>query len=160
MEIRTPRLLLRAFRETDVDAAHAYRDDRELARFLPHIPQPFTRADAEAFVAQNMTEPWAQFPTFAVERDGQLIGTVSFAVEAAHRRAMVGYAIAREQWGRGIAVEAATAAIAWLWGEHDLVEIWASTHAEHVRSRRVLEKLGMRFDGVDPRGEVVYRLRR
>src|SRR4051812_5527650 len=46
LEIRTARLLLRSFRVTDVDDALAYRDDLEFARFLPHIPVPFTRADA------------------------------------------------------------------------------------------------------------------
>ena len=69
-EIRTARLLLRPFRETDVDDALAYRDDAELARFLPHIPQPFTRGDAEAFVAVNMSEPWETMPTFAVVFEG------------------------------------------------------------------------------------------
>jgi hypothetical protein len=36
---------------------------------MPHIPQTFTRADAEAFVATNMTEPWETLPTFAIELD-------------------------------------------------------------------------------------------
>ena len=71
----------------------------------------------------------------------------------------VGYAIARAHWGRGITVEAATAAIEWAVAEHDLTEIWASTDVAHVRSRRVMEKLGMTFDRGDER-EVVYRLRR
>ncbi len=56
-ELRTARLLLRPFAAGDIDDALAYRDDEELARFLPHIPQPFTRRDAEAFVELNMTEP-------------------------------------------------------------------------------------------------------
>jgi len=67
LELRTPRLVLRSFRATDVDDALAYRDDPEFARFLPHIPQPFTRAHAEAFVTVNMTEPWETMPTFAVK---------------------------------------------------------------------------------------------
>ena len=43
--------------------------------------------------------------------------------------------------------------------EHDLVEIWASTDVRHLRSRRVMEKLGMTFERSDDRS-VVYRLRR
>jgi ribosomal-protein-alanine N-acetyltransferase len=159
LELRTPRLLLRAFRTTDVDDALAYRDDPELARFLPHIPQPFTRADAEAFVHINMTEPWDTLPTFAIVIDDRVIGTVNFNVDPAHRTAMLGYAIARAHWGRGIALEAATAAVDWAFAEHALVEIWASTNVAHVRSRRVLEKLGMTLEREDD-GEVVYRLRR
>jgi ribosomal-protein-alanine N-acetyltransferase len=155
--IETARLLLRRFRVDDVDDALAYRDDPEFARFLPHIPQPFTRADAERFVEVNMTEPWETSPTFAVVLDGRLIGTVNFSIDPEARTAMLGYAIARAHWGRGIATEAAAAALRWVREQHALVEIWASTDPDHVRSRRVLEKLGMTFER-EERGEVRYRL--
>lgn len=159
IELRTARLLLRSFRATDVDDAQAYRDDPAFTRFLPHIPQPFTRAHAEAFVAVNMTEPWETMPTFAVVLEGRVIGTVNLEIDPASRTAMLGYAIARAHWGAGIAVEASAAAIAWAFAEHDLVEIWASTDVDHVRSQKVLMKLGMTFDSSDDR-QVVYRLRR
>lgn len=48
--LRTPRLVLRSFRGADIEDSLAYRNDRELARFLRHILQPFTRADAEVFL--------------------------------------------------------------------------------------------------------------
>src|SRR5438874_13827195 len=105
--LRTERLTLRPFQDSDVEDALSYRDDQEFARFLPHIPQPFTRADAEAFVALNMTEPWERSPTFAVTSGGVVIGTVNFEVDAAASSAMIGYAIGRAWWGRGIATEAA-----------------------------------------------------
>ena len=157
--IRTARMILRPFRASDVDDALAYRNDPEFARFLPHIPQPFTRADAEAFVTQNMTEPWDTLPTFAVVLDGRVIGTVNFDIDQYGKSAMLGYAIARACWGRGLAVEAAAAAIEWVFAEHDLGDIWAATDATHVRSRRVMEKLGMTFER-DRKAEVIYRLRR
>jgi ribosomal-protein-alanine N-acetyltransferase len=159
LEIRTARLLLRAFRATDVDDALAYRNDPEFARFLPHIPQPFTRADAEAFVATNMTEPWETLPTFAVVLDDRVIGTVNLEIDPGTRTAMIGYAIGRAHWGKGLTVEASAAALDWAFAEHDLVEIWASTQVAHARSRRVMEKLGMTLDRSDER-EVVYRLQR
>src|SRR5436190_10834020 len=104
--IRTERLTLRPFQDSDVEDALSYRDDREFARFLPHIPQPFTRADAEAFVATNMTEPWETMPTFAVVLDDRVIGTVNLEIDPAARTAMLGYAIARAHWGNGLTVEA------------------------------------------------------
>ena len=152
-------MLLRSFREGDVDDALAYRDDPEFARFLRHIPQPFTRAHAEAFVETNMTEPWETLPTFAVVLEGRVIGTVNFTIDEAARTAMLGYAIARAHWGRGLAVEAAAAAIKWALAEHNLIAIWASTDVDHLRSRRVMEKLGMHLERVDV-PEVVYWLRR
>ena len=142
-ELHTARLVLRPFQIGDVADAVAYRDDLEFARFLPHIPQPFTRKDAEAFVALNMSEPWERSPTFAVVLDGKVIGTVNLEVNAEEREAMLGYAIARAWWGRGIATEAARAAMAWASETFDLVRIWASTDAQNLRSLRVMEKLGM-----------------
>lgn len=157
VELRTARLLLRSFRTSDVDDARAYRDDPEFARFLPHIPQPFTHQHAVEFVERNMTEPWESLPTFAVVLADRLIGTVNFEIDAAARSAMLGYALARAHWGHGYATEAARAALHWVRGEHDLVEIWASTDPGNARSRRVLEKLGMTLV---PRehGDVRYRL--
>lgn len=167
-ELRTERLLLRPFWPGNVADAQAYRDDAEFARFLPHIPQPFTTRDAEAFVALNMAEPWATSPTFAVALDGRLIGTVNFEVDAPARAAMLGYALGRAWWGRGLATEAARAAVAWAVAVYGLTRVWAATDARNVRSRRVLEKLGMRYEGLraadgvghdgEPTDSVVYGL--
>jgi [ribosomal protein S5]-alanine N-acetyltransferase len=166
--LRTERLVLRPFVEGDVDDALAYRDDPEFARLLVHVPQPFTRQDAEALVALNMSEPWDRSPTFGVVLDGRLIGTVNFEVEAEARTAMLGYAIGRTWWGKGLATEASRTAIAWAIDRFSLARIWASTDARNARSRRVLEKVGMQMeamrvgDHVDRAGglvdEVVYGL--
>ena len=142
-ELGTRRLLLRPFRREDVDDALRYRDDPEFARFLPHIPQPFSRADAEAFVATNMRDPWESAPTYAVTLDGVVIGTVNLEIDAATRSAMIGYAIGRAWWGRGLATEAAGAVVAAAIDGLGLTRVWASTDADNHRSRRVLEKLGL-----------------
>ena len=142
-EIRTERLLLRPFQGGDVADALAYRNDLEFARFLHHIPQPFTSADAISFVAVNMSEPWERSPTFAVTLSRTVIGTVNLEVEATSQSAMLGYAIGRSWWGQGLATEAAQAVLAWAIESFDLTRIWASTDSRHVRSIRVLEKLAL-----------------
>ena len=158
--LRTARLLLRRFQPDDVDDSLAYRDDPEFARYLPHVPQPFTRRDAEEFVRRNIEEPWEQQPTFAIVHDGHVIGTVNLEIHAVTRSAMIGYAIARAAWGQGIATEAATAVLSWAVATHELVEVWASTDVANFRSQRVMEKLGMRRDEkLTVRGEVCYRVR-
>ena len=164
----TERLTLRHFTPDDVDEAWRYRDDPEFAKHLPHIPQPFTYADARRFVETNIAGPWDRYPTFAVEYNGNLIGTVNLEIDTDDQTAMIGYAISREQWGKGIAVEAARAVIEWSFESFDISKIWASTDSRHSRSLRVLEKLGMhRFDTlpnhhVDRQGhsvdEVVYEI--
>jgi ribosomal-protein-alanine N-acetyltransferase len=147
-ELQTERLCLCPFQAGDVEDALAYRDDREVSRFLSHIPQPFTRRDAEAFVALNMSEPWDRSPTFAVVLHGKVIGTTNLEVDRETRTAMLGYAIGRAWWGQGIATEAARAAMAWGIQTFGLARVWASTDARHVRSQRVLEKLGMQREAL------------
>jgi RimJ/RimL family protein N-acetyltransferase len=147
-ELHTKRLLLRPFQAGDVEDVLAYRNDAEYVRFLPRSPFPFMRSDAEAWVKLNMSEPWERFPTFAVVLDGKLIGTVNFTVDAEKRTAMLGYAIGRAWWGRGIATESARAVMAWGIEEFGLARIWASTDARNVRSQRVLEKLGMQREAL------------
>ena len=148
--IHTKRLVLRPFRPDDFADALAYRNDPQFAKFLPHIPQPFTRQDAEAFVATNMAEPWDKSPVFAVEFEGRVIGTVNLEVDQGECSAMLGYAIGRAWWGQGIAVEAAQAVMAWGMKTFNLQRIWASTDIRHVRSQRVMEKLGLQRETIRP----------
>ena len=91
--------------------------------------------------------------------DGHVIGTVNLEIDAASRTAMIGYAIARACWGKGIATEAARAVLDWAIAEHQLLEVWASTEVTNVRSQRVMEKLGMRRDeALTERGQIRYRI--
>ena len=159
-EIATARLVLRRFRADDVEAAQQIRDDAELSQFLPHIPFPFTRADAEAYVATNMNEPWDMFATFAITLGGVLLGSVNLTIET--DEAMLGYAIGRAWWGRGLATEAARAVLDHAIATGAFTRIWASTDARNVRSQRVLEKLGMVREGAvdhqDRDGNVVEEI--
>jgi RimJ/RimL family protein N-acetyltransferase len=112
-ELQTKRLVLRPFTSGDAADALAYRNDEEFARFLTHIPLPFTRQDSEAFVRGNMSDPWDTSPTFAVVLDGKVIGTVNLEVNPQTRTAMLGYAIGQAWRGQGIATEAARAVVTW-----------------------------------------------
>lgn len=136
------------FRDDDVSDALEYRNDAGFVRFLPHVPYPFTRADAERFVATNMSEDWLRSPTFAVVLDGRLIGTANLEIDHENRTAVLGYAIGRAWWGRGLAAEAARAVVDWAIREFRLTRISASTDPRHTRSQRVLEKLGMHRESV------------
>lgn len=158
-ELTTPRTRLRPFRATDVDDALAYRNDPELARYLPHIPQPFTRADAEAFVAQNIADSWTTDPTFAIVHANHVVGTVNLELDLEARSAMLGYTLARPLWRQGLATEAARAVLAWTQRAHALDLVWASTHKGNIASQHVLAKLGFTPSGPAPRDELRFELR-
>lgn len=158
-QLQTKRLTLRPFRSCDVEDSLAYRNDQEFARFLPNIPQPFTREHAKAFVELNMTEPWETSPTFAVVLDDTVIGTVNFTINPDAKSAMVGYAIGRNWWGQGLAHEATHAAMAWAAATHGLIRIWASTEAGNSASIRLMERLGMSQEPLEREDQVRFSKR-
>jgi RimJ/RimL family protein N-acetyltransferase len=77
-----------------------------------------------------------------------VIGTVNLEIDPARRMAMIGFAIGQKYQGKGIGAEAARAVVAWAFQELDLVKLWATADARNARSRRLLEKLGMKCEGI------------
>ena len=149
VELRTERLLLRPFRLDDVDDVFEYARDPEWARYLGgHIPQPYTRRDAEEFVARSVLASWDAKPIFAVELDGRVVGGVGFRVQQTDAIAELGYTLARPHWGKGLMPEAAGAVIDWGFESLGLAKVYALIDLRHTRSQRVMEKLGMTREGV------------
>ena len=83
-----------------------------------------------------------------IAKDGnRLIGTCGLYTTPIHRRAELGYALARDYWGQGLMTEAAKAAIAFGFHVMQLIRIQALCDVENIGSARVLEKSGMQFEG-------------
>ena len=83
-----------------------------------------------------------------------MIGLISLTVDPEDRKAELGYDIARDMWGRGVAPEAASAVCDWGFREYGLATISAHADARNRRSLRVMEKLGMARDGIYRSDEV------
>jgi RimJ/RimL family protein N-acetyltransferase len=87
--------------------------------------------------------------TFAITEPAiGLLGAVGLRIEEAHRRAELGYWIAVPYWGRGFATEAARAVLEFGFGPLGLRRIHATHLSRNPASGRVMEKLGMRLEGV------------
>ena len=84
-----------------------------------------------------------------VDADDRVIGTCTlFHFDPRHRRVEVGYALRSDHWGRGLASEAASLAIDWALRTLDLHRVEADIDPRNDASRRVLERLGFRSEGV------------
>ena len=84
-----------------------------------------------------------------VDTDDHVIGTTTlFHFDPRHRRAEVGYALRSDHWGRGLASEAVTLAIDWVLRTLDLHRVEADIDPRNDSSRRLLERLGFRSEGV------------
>jgi RimJ/RimL family protein N-acetyltransferase len=169
--LRTPRLLLREWRDEDAAPFATMSADPEVLRYL-------SAPDAEWIARMRAHFAVHGFGNFVVELPGEapFIGVIGLnhvrwtlpftpAVEA-------GWRLARPYWGKGYAVEAARAAIEDGFGRLGLEEIVAYTVPENRASRQVMERLGMTRDPAEdfdhpsrPEGDplrrhVLYRLRR
>jgi ribosomal-protein-alanine N-acetyltransferase len=147
VELRTERLLRRAFELDDVEDVFAYASDPELTRYLP-APQPYARQDAEEFVARRVLASWDTRPVWALALNGSVIGDIELRFNPQHETAELGYSVARDHWGKGLAPEAARAVVQWGFEERGLAKVFARADARNTNSRRVMEKLGMTREGL------------
>ncbi|HTS15010.1 MAG TPA: GNAT family N-acetyltransferase, partial [Candidatus Sulfotelmatobacter sp.] len=174
--LATPRLVLRRWRQADLEPFARLNADPEVMRFFSH---PLSRAESDAF-AGRIEAQFDQhgYGLWALERrtDGAFLGFTGLAdqtFEAAFTPCVeVGWRLARQAWGQGYATEAARETLRFGFETVGLPEIVSLTPVVHARSRRVMERLGMRHDPADdfdyaplPAGDphrrhVLYRLSR
>ena len=147
IRIDTPRLRLRTPRAQDADRIAALVGDFEVSRTLARVPHPYGRGDADAFLASTADWP-PQVKPMAVElpSDG-LIGMLGFQYEPGVPWAEIGYWFGRPWWGRGLATEAVTGALAWAGGRWGRRVVLAGHFVDNPASGRVLEKAGFLYTG-------------
>jgi RimJ/RimL family protein N-acetyltransferase len=149
-ELRTRRTLLRRWRGGDLEPCAAMNADPEV---MEHFPAPLSTWETAAFIERmELSFEERGYGLWAVEVPGgaALIGCVGLlAVERDLPFAPaveVGWRLARAHWRKGLAGEAASAAIAFAFDELRLSELVAYTAARNGRSRRLMERLDMRRD--------------
>ncbi|WP_265562906.1 GNAT family N-acetyltransferase [Sphingomicrobium arenosum] len=167
--LATDRLILRRWRESDVTPYAAMCADAEVMR---HIGDGSIRSAAETRASVARIEAaWDAhgFGLFALERrdDGRFIGYTGLSIPTFLPEVMpsveIGWRLSRENWGQGLASEAAAAARDFAFerkGLADLVSIFQ--HGNHA-SARIASKIGMRSERetIDPgsgRSVHVYRI--
>jgi ribosomal-protein-alanine N-acetyltransferase len=156
-ELRSERLLLRPWRLTDADDAFSYGQDPEWGRYLWMTHQPYTRRDAEEWVARCVLSTWERDAQFAIEYQGHVIGGVRLnLVDPEGGTAGLGYNVAPAHWGKGIATEACAAVLDYAFGQLGLHRVFATADARNAASIRVMQKLGMRQEAY-LRGHRFYR---
>lgn len=155
--IETDRLLLRPWRHSDCDPLHRITSDPRGMEFYPTV---LTRGHADAFVAPCQTHQVRHaFTFFAAElrETGEMIGFIGLAhtpFEAHFTPCVeIGWRFGFEHWNRGLATEGARGALRYGFEQLRLDEIVALTVPMNLRSRRVMEKLGMTSN---PAGDFDY----
>lgn len=149
--LNTPRLRLRPFALGDAADVQRLAGVAAVAATTLTIPHPYPDGVAEAWIATHAVA-WAagvaaQYAVTATT-NGALVGAVTVALTPAHAGAELGYWISESAWGQGYATEAATALCAYAFAALGVHRIQARHFTNNPASGRVMQKLGMRREGV------------
>ncbi|GAB3212777.1 GNAT family N-acetyltransferase [Marinactinospora thermotolerans] len=175
--LRTPRRTLRAFTENDVDSLVALDGDPEVMRFV-NGGRPTSRSAVCEEVLPRLLRrhPRTGLPGYGAAEDrrtGAFLGWFEFHPldDADPTVVELGYRLRRSAWGRGLATEGARSPVRAGFTDLRVRGVTASTMVVNTRSRRVLEKTGLRqvrvvfedwpdpIDGAE-HGDVEYALTR
>jgi RimJ/RimL family protein N-acetyltransferase len=146
--IETERLVLRSWRDDDVDPFHAICSDPVVMATLGPV---MSREETAALIDRIATKEAEDGYTFwALERreDARLIGWCGVLrgfVPPVDGKAEIGWRLASDCWGCGYVSEAARATLDWVFRELPDDSAWAITSAGNIRSRAVMERLGMTY---------------
>jgi RimJ/RimL family protein N-acetyltransferase len=146
--LRTPRLVLRPWRDDDLEPLAAMSADPEVMR---HFPSVLDRAASTALLARLRAHFDAHgFGFWAVETDAGfvgLIGLLRVTFDAAFAPTVeVGWRLARHAWGQGLATEGAAEALRFGFDVLGAPEIVSFAVPANLPSQRVMERLGLRRD--------------
>ena len=147
--LRTPRLILRTWRDEDSDAFAAMFEDPAVMEFLPAT----SRAEVDAFILR-IKQHFADhgYGLWAVELPGMapFIGYIGLSIPRFDAHFMpaveVGWRLASAYWGKGYATEGAKAALDAGFTQLGLTEIVSFTVPANTRSIHVMQRIGLMRD--------------
>ncbi|KUJ37293.1 acetyltransferase [Streptomyces albus subsp. albus] len=151
-ELRTDRLLLRRWRESDLEPWAAMNADPEVRE---HLGELLTREQSDAAVALMRAEfDERGFGWWALEvrETGEFIGRAGLDEvdeDMPFAGVDVGWRLMRSAWGHGYATEAALGCLAFGFEGLGLSEVVASTTVDNLRSQAVMRRIGMTRDPAD-----------
>ena len=145
----TERLVLRPPVADDAQAIFdSFSQDQEVTRFLTWRLHENVQT-TEQYV-KRCIDAWqssARFPwAIVLKGKDSPIGIVELRLE--DFKAEFGYVLARAYWGQGIMTEAVRGAMDWALSQPEIYRVWAVCDIENVASARVLEKAGMKREGI------------
>jgi ribosomal-protein-alanine N-acetyltransferase len=148
--LKTERLLLRPFDQTDGHHVQKLAGDIKVAATTALIPHPYEDGMAEDWIATHEAN-WnlgrGLVLAMTVPPDNSIIGAIGFTIAPEHNMAELGYWVGVPFWGKGYCTEAARALVDFGFSDLALNRIHAHHFGNNPASGRVLQKVGMKFEG-------------
>jgi RimJ/RimL family protein N-acetyltransferase len=150
-ELNTERLLLRGFSLADKEDVIELAGAREIAAKTLSIPHPLKPEDAEKWLkdkknsySKNKEIAWA----ICARTEGHLMGAIGLSLNDKNDSAELGFWMGKPYWGRGYTTEAGREVLNYAFGQLKLNRVEAYHMTGNNASGRVLEKLGMKYEGL------------
>ena len=140
--LKTERLMLRPFEETDAEGLHACLGDEEVVRYAPYGVMTMEECRLEAARRASDEAFWA-----VCLADGTLIGNLYLSGADEFGTREIGYVFARACWYKGYATEAARRLMAYAFERLATRRIIALCDTRNAASFALMERLGMRREG-------------
>lgn len=149
-QISTPRLLMRALENHQAETLWGLANGPNIADNTASIPSPYTLETAQNFI-EGMQQKFHSAHLLSLgmhRRDcGELIGIVSLRINPAHCYGHLGGWVAADARNQGYAAEAARALMDYGFAELDLHRVGSQCFSRNKESARVMEKIGLRYEG-------------
>ena len=139
--LKTERLTIRNFKETDGQDLYEYLSDAEVVKFEPY--KPFSKGSSYAEAKRRARDE--DFLAVYLH-NGKLIGNLYFA-KGEFDTWEVGYVFNKNYWGKGYATESLKAIIKYAFSTLSTWRIIAMCDPQNINSWRLLERVGMRREG-------------
>lgn len=149
--IKTKRFVLRPINLKDAKDLARNMNNWNVIQYLSSLPFPYELKHAKQFTGKIEKEMKKEKPVdyvMVIEVDGEVIGAVGAHKIVPAHKAEIGYWLAENHWGKGIMPEAVVKFMAHIFAEFKLRRIYAYAYAHNKGSMRVMEKVGMKFEGV------------
>ncbi len=149
--LNTKSLMLRKITLEDAQDIFEYAKDLEVTRFVTWKPHKsvddsinFLKLVIQKY-ENNEPSDWG----IIYKENNKFIGTCGYVSWVpVHSLAEIGYALSREYWGKGLMTEAAKEVIKYGFEKMNLNRIYARCFVKNIGSQKVLEKVGMKFEGI------------
>ena len=148
--LTTERLILRAMRHEDAADIQRLAGAYEVALNTFTVPHPYPDGVAEQWIAgseQRFAKSEVLTLAITLRETGELVGVIGLRFRPRHDNAEMGYWVGVPYWGRGYTTEAARAMLQWGFEERKLKRIFGRHFARNPASGRVLQKIGMQYEG-------------
>lgn len=141
----TKRLLLRAFKQSDAEDVLAYGSDPQALKYLVWEGVKNVEEAGDS-IAGFLSNPGTY--AIALASSQRCIGCIGLRVEPAHEKASFGYVLHRQHWGHGYMTEALAAVLQLCFETLALHRVESTHYVGNEASGRVMQKCGMRLEGV------------